>query len=69
MVCTSAKNNALPKLAPDLKVSVDGVIVNYTASLKKPEEVTLVLIHGFAASLETWRERVLIITSDLVSGS
>lgn len=33
-----------------------GIKINYTASLKNANAATLVLIHGFGASLETWND-------------
>lgn len=41
-------------LAPALSVDVDGTKVNYTSNVKSPEDLTLILIHGFAASMESW---------------
>lgn len=41
-------------LAPALSVEVDGTTVNYTSNVKSPENLTLVLIHGFGASIESW---------------
>jgi pimeloyl-ACP methyl ester carboxylesterase len=46
-----AEDNAL---TPDRSVSIDGTTLNYTASLKPGPTATLVLIHGFGASLESW---------------
>jgi pimeloyl-ACP methyl ester carboxylesterase len=45
---------SLSPLAPGLSIEVDGVKVNYTSTVKAPQDLTLVLIHGFAASLEAW---------------
>jgi len=44
----------LSSLAPSETVYIDGITLNYTSSTIAPEDVTLVLIHGFGASLETW---------------
>lgn len=45
---------ALSPLAPALSVEVDGSKINYTSTVKSPQQLTLVLIHGFGASLESW---------------
>jgi Predicted hydrolases or acyltransferases (alpha/beta hydrolase superfamily) len=44
----------LPQLIPDHTVSVDGVTINYTAHRLPDARPTIILIHGFGASLETW---------------
>jgi len=46
----------LPTLAPSQIIYVDGIALNYTSSVKAHENATLVLIHGFGASLETWHD-------------
>ncbi|MBI3042899.1 MAG: alpha/beta fold hydrolase [Betaproteobacteria bacterium] len=46
--------NNLPVLTPGQTADLDGVAVNYTSNVKDPEDVTLILIHGFGASLESW---------------
>ena len=53
---TIAPMNNLPELAPARSVDVDGIAINYTSSATAPQDVTLVLIHGFGASLETWHD-------------
>jgi pimeloyl-ACP methyl ester carboxylesterase len=45
---------SLSPLATGLSIEVDGIKVNYTSTVKSPQDLTLVLIHGFAASLEAW---------------
>jgi pimeloyl-ACP methyl ester carboxylesterase len=47
---------ALTPLAPALSVEVEGVKINYTSTVKSPQALTLVLIHGFGASLESWHD-------------
>lgn len=46
----------LPALAftPAHSVDVDGVRIHYTASTGSPDTPTLVLLHGFGASIESW---------------
>lgn len=46
----------LPALAftPARGVDVDGVRIHYTASTGSPGAPTLVLLHGFGASIESW---------------
>jgi hypothetical protein len=44
---------ALSPLAPALSIEVDGAKINYTSTVKAPQHLTLVLIHGFDASLES----------------
>ena len=48
--------NNLQVLTPARSIDVDGIAINYTSSATTPEDVTLVLIHGFGASLETWHD-------------
>jgi pimeloyl-ACP methyl ester carboxylesterase len=45
---------AIPQPAQSL--NVDGVSVNFQASLKSNQSRTIVLIHGFGGSLETWHD-------------
>lgn len=47
---------ALPALAftPARSVDVDGVRIHYTATAGSPDVLTLVLLHGFGASIESW---------------
>ena len=48
-------NPRLPK--PGLSVEVDGVHLNYTQSLRaNDDQPTLVLVHGFGASLDAWND-------------
>jgi len=49
-------SGAQPVLAPARTVQVDGLAVNYTSNVTDPDAVTLVLVHGFGASLETWHD-------------
>jgi pimeloyl-ACP methyl ester carboxylesterase len=43
------------RLQPGLSITVDGIRVNYTASLRPGDDgPVVVLIHGFGASLESW---------------
>jgi pimeloyl-ACP methyl ester carboxylesterase len=45
------------RLQPGLSITVDGIRVNYTASLRPGDDgPVVVLIHGFGASLESWRD-------------
>ena len=53
---TIAPMNDLPVFAPGQTVDVDGVVINYTSSTLISQDPTLVLIHGFGASLETWHD-------------
>lgn len=46
--------HSLTSLTPRQSITVDGIQLNYQASLLTREHPTLVLIHGFGASLETW---------------
>src|ERR1043166_7155276 len=41
---------------PAQSVEIDGVSVNFEASLESNRFPTVVLIHGFGASLETWHD-------------
>src|SRR6185369_8867450 len=41
---------------PAQSVQVDGVTVNFQADLKSNRSPTIVLIHGFGATLETWHD-------------
>ena len=41
-------------LTPDRSVSIDGTTIHYRASLTPSPTLTLVLIHGLGASLESW---------------
>jgi pimeloyl-ACP methyl ester carboxylesterase len=43
-----------PPLAPARSIEVDGIKINYTSTVKSPQDLTLVLIHGFAASIQSW---------------
>jgi pimeloyl-ACP methyl ester carboxylesterase len=45
-----------PRLTPARSLEVNGVTINYDASLSPSTAPTLVLIHGFGASLETWND-------------
>jgi pimeloyl-ACP methyl ester carboxylesterase len=45
---------SLSPLAPASSIDVDGVKVNYTSTVKSAQDLTLLLIHGFAASLQAW---------------
>jgi pimeloyl-ACP methyl ester carboxylesterase len=59
MGCKSSKNGPADKLAepaPSQSVPIDGVVINYTESFEGRHTPTLVLIHGFGASLETWHD-------------
>jgi len=51
-----ALTDDLPRLAPARSLEVGGVAINYDASLLSSTAPTLVLIHGFGASLETWND-------------
>ena len=42
------------QLAPALSVEIDGAKINYTSNVKSQQALTLVLIHGFGASIESW---------------
>lgn len=52
----SAPALAFAPLAPALSVEVEGAKINYTSTVKSPQALTLVLIHGFGASLESWHD-------------
>lgn len=56
--CTTArlenKCGAVPR--PAQSVDVEGVSVNFQADLKSNRFPTVVLIHGFGATLETWHD-------------
>jgi pimeloyl-ACP methyl ester carboxylesterase len=57
--CTAAQiehrcGAAVPR--PAQSVEIDGVSVNFEASLESNRFPTVVLIHGFGASLETWHD-------------
>ena len=46
----------LPPLIPAHTVQVDNVSINYTSAILPNAPFTVVLIHGFGASLETWHD-------------
>lgn len=57
--CMSHKNSMLTQLTPltpDRTISIHGVNINYTANIRSNGRPTVVLIHGFGASLETWND-------------
>ena len=53
---TKSNSNISIPLAPANSISVKGITVNYTANCSPSKKPTLVLIHGFGASLETWTD-------------
>lgn len=49
-------------LIPSLAADVDGITINYTAKILPGSRFTLVLIHGFGATLETWSDIYPLLT-------
>jgi pimeloyl-ACP methyl ester carboxylesterase len=43
-------------LTPACTVDIDNININYTENILSDEHLTVVLIHGFGASLETWSD-------------
>lgn len=56
--------NKSQNLSPSRTVLVDGISINYTASLQKHSDYTLILVHGFGASLETWYDVYPMLSND-----
>jgi len=65
--CISNKNsmptNFIP-LKPAITASVDGIDINYTENVTSNASPTIVLIHGFGASLETWNDLYPLLCSN-----
>lgn len=53
---TKTENGCVANPQPSRSLNVDGVSVNFQASLKASRSPTIVLIHGFGFTLETWSD-------------
>lgn len=53
---TNSHSKKISSLAPDHSISVNGININYTSNILSKGQPTLILIHGFGASLETWTD-------------
>lgn len=65
--CKTDKQTSVNKsqnLLPSRTILVDGISINYTASLEKHSDSTIVLVHGFGASLETWYDVYPMLSRD-----
>ena len=50
------QRSGLSSLVPAKSANLDGININYASTKLIPEELTLVLIHGYGSSLETWHD-------------
>lgn len=52
------------KITPSQTAIVDGIQINFSASLCSVDDLTLVFVHGFGTSLESWYDIYPALTAD-----